>query len=176
MTANGKKRSNSIISHQVGEGSVKFVVDQIGETELVFDKLSPEIKQQAMIHGLIQRIRDAAAISRELDKDGKELSATPEAKFSAMKELVEWYSSGTDQWAMNRTGGGGSGGERGLLVRVLKRAGAKLEDVDAWVKAKSMAEVKTLLNSSKLKPLADELRLEGAAKVDADEMLRELDI
>lgn len=177
MNTEAKKRSNSLISHQVfGVGRsarVVFKVENEGECELKLANSFDGIADQFLVHGAIQRIRDAAAISRDT-RTG--LPASAREKLENMKLLCEHYNSGAENWSPARAPNDGLGGEKGLLVKVLERAGARIENIPEWVKAKSGPEVKTLLNSAKLKPLADEIRAEGCAKVDADELLKDLGI
>jgi len=173
MNTTARKRSNSVISHEVGGDGITFEVEGVGKLVLNIQSMHPDITRQAMFHGMIQRIRDAAAISRDTETG---LAVDPKTKFDSMRELVEHYNSGSDSWNLSRSASGITGGERGLLIRVLKKAGAKVENVEEWVKAKSIGDVKAMLGSAKLKPLADELRSEGAAKVDCDEMLSGLGI
>lgn len=171
MTSEGKKRANGVISHKIFSDCIIFKVEEIGELTLDLKLLSEANARAGLTHGMIQRIRDAAALSRSRET-GK--PASSKDKFDAMAELCEWYNSGAEEWSPGRSEGNGIGGEKGLLIRVLKRAGAKMDDVEGWVKGKTGGDVKVLLNSAKLKPFADEIRAEGASKIDPEEMLSEL--
>lgn len=73
--------------------------------------LSPEIQQAAMMHGLKQKIGDAAALSRN-PETGR--SATLEDKFNAMTEVFTRLESG--QWNKTRESGETAGG---LLFKAL---------------------------------------------------------
>lgn len=81
------------------------------ELVITRDGLSQEIREAALMHGLKQKLVDAAAISRDPDT-GR--SATLDDKFNAVKEVLDRLMSG--QWNKTREGGGGSGG---LLFRAL---------------------------------------------------------
>lgn len=108
-----KAKSNSLITHVVEGTQIVFNVRDVGEMALDVAKLSKEVLQRATIHGLIQRISDAAAISRDPETG---LAATAETKFSAMEKLVAHYMTGTDQWSRQRSAGEAS---EGILFQAL---------------------------------------------------------
>lgn len=175
-------KGTRVLSHEVGETSVTFTVKDAlqgedggklpGTLVLDFNALSAEVRQQAMVHGLVQRVSDRAAISRDGDT-GK--SATPLDKFNAMKVLVEHYNSGSASWNL-------SGGERGPSdeVKLLATALAELyplkglEELTAWVRKRSKDELAALVTGEKLKPIVERLRAERAKGVDAEALLGEL--
>lgn len=101
-----KPKSNSVITHSINaeEQIVTFLVR--GCEPLTFDikRVSDAVGERAMIHGFIQRISDAAAISRNPETGQP---ATPEDKREAMARLVEWYESGTEEWSRRREAGAG---------------------------------------------------------------------
>jgi|688.fasta_scaffold725275_1 hypothetical protein len=75
--------------------------------------LSDEIREAAMMHGLKQKIGDAAALSRN-PETGR--SATIEDKYNAMIEVFTRLQAG--QWNKTREAGEG-GGAGGLLFKAL---------------------------------------------------------
>lgn len=169
-----KPKSNSVITHQVtrnGAGyavGIQFDVLNAGTFVLNVETLSARVREQAMIHGMIQRISDAAAISRNPETGQP---ATPEEKFAAMKALADHYESGTDEWRRTGTGGG----ERtSILFRALVNLyPAKTpEDIREWIKSKSKTELAALRNSSKVRAEIDRISPKAG---DADEMLAELE-
>ena len=94
------------------EGTVLTLTFSDGrELVVTRDGLSHEIREAALMHGLKQKLVDAAAISRDPDT-GR--SATLDDKFNAVKEVLDRLMSG--QWNKTREGGGGAGG---LLFRAL---------------------------------------------------------
>lgn len=111
-----KLKSNSIITHTVDdEGSaITFHVRGAGDVTLRLDALHAAIMNRAAVHGLIQRISDAAALSRDSETGQP---ATPQDKLEAMARLVAHYMSGTDQWS--RVAAGAPKG--GLLFKALCR-------------------------------------------------------
>lgn len=83
-----------------------------GETiSLSVDELTAEMRHTAMLHGLKQKLVDAAAISRNPDT-GR--SATIDDKYNAVREVYDRLLSG--QWNKNRESGAVKGG---LLFRAL---------------------------------------------------------
>ena len=76
-----------------------FEVQGAGRIELDADGLDDSIRTQAMYHGIEQKVRDAAALSRDT-KTGK--SATPAEKLEAMQEVVNNLLAGT--WNAKRAG------------------------------------------------------------------------
>jgi hypothetical protein len=58
---------------------------------------SPAVREYAMLHGFMQRLGDAAAISRT-QKDGTVITVTEEMRRNAVLELVTHYESGSESW------------------------------------------------------------------------------
>lgn len=171
-----KPKSNSVITHEFREenGELAFLVNGAGETVLPLDRLSTQVRHRAMLHGLIQRISDAAAMSRD-PATGR--AASPQDKLAAMKSLVDHYASGTLDWGRKREGGGAQ--EGGLLISVLIRAYPEkpLVELQKFAKARSVVERNALLASEKLKPIADAIRAERApGGVDVDGLLGGLEL
>lgn len=138
-------------------------------------QLAPSIIAQAIVHGLKQKLVDAAAISRN-PETGR--SATVEDKFAAVKEVYDRLLSG--QWNKTREGGAG-GGNGGLLFAALVRlyAGRKTdEEIRGFLAGKSDAEQAALRASSRVAPIIQAIKDERAAKKglpDADDLLAGLE-
>lgn len=132
------------------------------------DQLAQEIVDQAIMHGLKQKLVDAAAIARNPDT-GR--SATIDDKFEAVKAVYDRLLGG--MWNAVRTGeGGGSGG---LLFRALCRMydGKKSpSDIRAFLEAKSDAEKAALRKNPKVAAIIESMRAQP--DVDTDSMLDEL--
>jgi len=58
-------KSNSVITHEIGDQRITFTVVGVGDMVMDLTKLNTAIIQRAAMHGMIQRISDAAAISRD---------------------------------------------------------------------------------------------------------------
>lgn len=133
-------------------------------------ELSDEIRHAAMMHGLKQKLVDAAAISRNPDT-GR--SASVVDKFDAMSEVATRLYAG--QW--NKTRGDGEGtGTGGLLFRALMRLqpSAGAEKIKAFLADRSKTEQAALRATPKIAAIIDELRAAGSGEVDTDALLGEL--
>jgi hypothetical protein len=139
------------------------MVIQIGD-------LTSAIQEQALLHGLKQKMVDAAAISRNPDT-GR--SATIDDKFNAMKEVHDRLHSGS--W--NKVRDGGSGTKGGLLFRALcmMYPDKTAEAIRAFLDKKTAAEKTALRNTKKIADIILTLKDDEAGEdVDTDAMLNEL--
>jgi hypothetical protein len=118
-----------VIETKQSGDSLTFTVAGAGEIILNVADIHPAVMRRAAIHGLTQRIADAAALSRNPDNGQP---ASPADKLAAMARLVDHYNTGTDQWGLRASGGGGA--EGGLTVRALAAVlGVSVADADARV-------------------------------------------
>lgn len=135
------------------------------------DALNSDVQQYAMMHGLKQKLVDAAALSRN-PETGR--AATVEDKYQAVKAVFDRLLGG--QWNATREGGGNAGG---LLFQALCRmyAGRKTPDeLRAFLADKSDAEKTALRKNPRVVAIIEEIRAEQgkAANIDTDELLGEL--
>ena len=136
------------------------------------DTLNSDVQQYAMMHGLKQKLVDAAAISRN-PETGR--AATVEDKYQAVKAVYDRLLGG--QWNATREGGGNAGG---LLAQALTRmyAGRKTaEDIKAFLAEKSDAEKAALRKNPRVAQIIEDIRAEQGktADIDTDELLGELE-
>lgn len=136
------------------------------------DALNSDVQQYAMMHGLKQKLVDAAAISRN-PETGR--AATVEDKYQAVKIVFDRLLAGA--WNAAREGGGNAGG---LLLQALCRmyAGRKTPDeLKAFLADKSDAEKTALRKNPRVAQIIEEIRAETgkAANIDTDELLNELE-
>lgn len=134
------------------------------------NEISPDIRTQAMLHGLKQKLVDAAAISRNPDT-GR--SATIDDKYNAVREVFDRLMSG--QW--NKVRDGGSGTKGGLLFRALciMYADKSAEAIRAFLDKKTPAEKTALRNTKKIADIILTLKDDEAGDdVDTDALLKEL--
>lgn len=136
------------------------------------DALNADVQQYAMMHGLKQKLVDAAAISRN-PETGR--AATVEDKYQAVKAVYDRLLGG--QWNATREGGGNAGG---LLLQALCRmfAGRKTaEDIKAFLAEKTDAEKTALRKNPRVAAIIEEIRAEQGkvANIDTDELLGELE-
>lgn len=166
-----KAKSNSVITHAVAGDVITFTVRDAGEVRLDVSAVSEANRQRAMFHGFIQRISDAAAISRNPETGQP---ATPQEKLAAMQGLVEHYASGAGEWS--RRSAGGIAPEGGLLFRALAKLYPEKspETIREFLAKRSKSEKAALLVTPDVARVADELRAEGARGVDAGELLKGL--
>lgn len=140
-------------------------------------KLSDEIQRQAILHGLKQKLCDAAAISRD-PVTGR--AATIDTKYDAVKEVFDRLMSIDATWNKQREAG--AGGSGGLLLASLARmyAGRKTkEDLRTFLDGKSLSEQAALRKNPRVAEIIEEIKAERAKDdddgADSDEMLSELE-
>ena len=132
------------------------------------EELSTAIIEQALIHGLKQKLVDAAAISRNPDT-GR--SATIDDKYNAVKEVYDRLLSG--QWNKTREGGSVKGG---LLFRALciLYTDKTPEAIRAFLEKKTAAEKTELRKLGKIRDIIATFKEESDDSIDADALLGEL--
>ena len=144
-----------------------------GETLIMRgDALNSDVQQYAMMHGLKQKLVDAAAISRN-PETGR--AASVEDKYQAVKTVYDRLLAG--QCNATREGGGNAGG---LLLQALCRmyAGRKtVDELKAFLADKTDAEKTALRKNPRVAQIIEEIRAERgkAADIDTDELLGELE-
>lgn len=133
-------------------------------------EVSSSILNEALWHGMKQKLVDAAAISRNPDT-GR--SATIEDKFSAVHDVYQRLLSGL--WNEPREGGGGGS----LLFKALCRVFDKKtpEAIRTWLDGKTDAEKAALRKNPKVAQAILDIQAEaaGASDIDTDAMLDELE-
>lgn len=175
-----KPKTNSVVTHSLDSEAQVLTFHVIGCEPLVFDvkRISDEVGERAMIHGLVQRVSDTAAISRNADT-GK--PATPADKRERMARLVEHYMTGTAEWSPSRGESGPRDG--GLTITAMGDVFHKLaEECRDMVKAlalkRGIEERAALALFAQTKEIAQrmaELRAERAKNgPDANSLLDEL--
>lgn len=142
--------------------------------ELSLSQLNDNIILAATLHGLKQKLCDAAAISRD-PVTGK--TATIETKYAAVREVFDRITSPDGTWNKIREGGNNSGG---LLLTALVRmyAGRKTrDDLIEFLSSKTDAEKAALRKNAKIAAIIDEIKAERATDgegIDSDSILDEL--
>ena len=133
-------------------------------------QLTPEIREMALLHGLKQKLVDAAAMSRN-PITGR--SATIEDKFEAVSIVHKRLLAGS--WNAPREGGGATGG---LLFQALCRLyeGRKTpEQLKTYLDTLSDAQKTALRASGRIAPILEQLRAEAGRGIDSDALLDALD-
>lgn len=168
---NDTKR-NATISATITNGTLALTFAN-GETlTLRADALTTDMQQQAIMHGLKQKLVDAAAISRN-PETGR--AASVEDKYQAVKTVYDRLLAGA--WNATREGGGATGG---LLLQALCRmyAGRKTPDeLKAFLGDKTDAEKTALRKNPRVAQIIEDIRVEQGkiANIDTDELLGELE-
>lgn len=175
-------RKNSIISCAVEDETLSFAVDGAGEFSLTLSELSDDIRREALVHGLRQKISDGAAIPRDQLPDNAGEAA--KMKFEAMSEIAERLRNG--EWSARR--GDGSAPVAGIIYRAFEEwamaraaeKGAEItpEQVRASYDARDRAAQLALRNVPAIADIIARMKAErgGASTIDADAILADLGI
>lgn len=174
-----KKRVNSAYTFAVVDGKQEFNFGAVGK--LTFDPalVSAENRARAMMHGFKQRIIDNAAIKAE--DNGR---VNVQAKFDAMKQIIDHLESGAADWNVKQAARA-TGPDVGLLIRALIEMGKTATVEAANVLFERLAVKREITRDEAVKLLWDakdvglkvaELRAEAkTGKVDADDLLDDLE-
>ncbi len=122
--------------------------------------LALDIQREAIVHGLKQKLIDAAALER--DEHGRPASATD--KYNAILAVYNRITDEEDpQWNGRAEGDGTSGA--GLLVRAVAEAtGQSVADVADVVKGWDKKTQAAMRADSTIKPIIDRMKAEMEAK------------
>ena len=126
--------------------------------------LSADIRAAGLVHGLKQKLVDAAAISRD-PLTGK--PATIETKYTAVKEVFDRITGVNPSWNKVRGEGGGSTGSGGLLYRALVRLydGVQTpEQVRKYLDGLNGEQQAALRGNKKVAPVILAIKAEDAAR------------
>lgn len=166
------KKTTTAVSANI-EGTVLTLTFGNGE-EIRLDagKLSPELQQTAMMHGLKQKLVDGAAIPRSLET-GR--AATIEEKFAAVKAIADRLTVENSWNAVARGTGEGGGG---LLLRAIMRKYPVMGETRAraWLETKTDAQKTALRNDPAIATIIATIRAETgkSANIDTNALLGEL--
>ena len=165
------------IEAAVEENGTLVLTFRHGETlRLHPEALHPEIQRAAMLHGLKQKLVDAAAISRDT-ATGR--AATIITKFDAVKEIFDRITgAGGENPSWNKPRAGGAGGQGGLLARAIARyKNVEVAAAKAYLDRLTDAQKQALRVDHRIAAVINELRLESAkpAGIDTDALLSGLD-
>ena len=139
---------------------------------LKLEQLSPAIRHAAMMHGLKQKLVDAAAIARNPDT-GR--SATIDDKYAAVREVYDRITAPNGTWNKVREAGGGDTKVKGgLLVRAMMRlTGKDNAAIVAYINDLSKEEVAALRKNPRVQDAiaaiqAEQTKTDG---IDSDSLL-----
>lgn len=165
-------KRQSAITADINDSQLKLTFANGGELIITAGQLTDDIRLHATMHGLKQKLVDAAAISRN-PETGR--AASIQDKYEAVKTVYDRLLAGS--WNANREGGNQSGG---LLFKALLRmyAGRKTEqDIREFLEGKTDAEKTALRKNPRVAQIIEDIRAETgkAANIDTDSILGELD-
>lgn len=163
------KKDQTRIQAQVNEvnNSITFTLGE-NEKTLNVETLTDEIKHQALLHGLKQKIGDSAAIPRN-ELTGQ--SATTQEKWQAISEMIDRLSQGI--WNVGREGGSNISI---LLVKALfefYNGEKSLDYIRSQLAAKTPQERKALSLNPKISKIIDRLEKEQlkTLSINSDDLL-----
>lgn len=177
-------KKNSVISVEFDNGNLRLAIADVGEISLALASLSDDIREKALVHGLTQKVSDAAAIAKaDLPADATEAA---KVKFEAMKAVADRLAEG--DWS--KRSGDGAGPVAGVIFRAFvefvtnaakakKRPAPSEAEIRAVYDAKDRAGQLALRNVPEIAAIIERIKSErgaSAAKVDASALLGELGI
>lgn len=179
-------KKNALISatHNAENNTLTFTVGDAGSFDIPINDLAPELRDRAMLHGLVQKVSDAAAMPKaELTGDPKK---DAKAKLENMTAVRDRLMAG--DWS--RRAGEGSGPVAGLIFRAFsefaegaaKKAKKPVPTPEALRKfydGKSRAEQLSLRNIPEVSTIIERMKAERGADakpVDTGALLGELGI
>lgn len=167
------KREQTAVAATITEDVLVLTFANGAVLELNASRLSGAIQTAAVMHGLKQKLVDAAAISRNPDTGA---SATVEDKYRAVRAVYDRLLAG--EWNAKRGEGGTGAG--GLLFRALVRLypAKTAEQIRAYIEGLDKAKQAALRKNPRVAAIIEEIKAEdGAAAegIDSDDLLAGLD-
>lgn len=138
-----KQRSNSAYIFSLRDGKLVWAYPGIGELVLDPDKVSATNRARFIVHGMKQRVNDAAAL--DAGADGK---VDPQAKYAEMQRMIEHLESGTEDWNIRPSAG--STGPASYVTQALVALGT-YQGTDVSTPELANAFVKRVADAPKLK-------------------------
>lgn len=173
ITARYEYRTNE--ARDQGEPPIGLIIEAPGIRKAVavaLENITPDIAAWATLHGIKQKLVDAAAISRN-PETGR--SATVEDKWAAIQEVFDRITGENPTWNAVREGGGQTGG---LLLAALMRMqpGKTREALESWLATKSDKEKAALRLNPRVAAVIETIKAERAkvGDVDSDKLLDEI--
>lgn len=135
--------------------------------------LAPEIQRMAMLHGIKQKLVDAAAIARSTDSGA---SASVDTKYEAVREVYARLVADKPSWNKERAAVGTPTNANNLLVRALMQMTSRDKVyVDDYLSSKTKEQRNALKRNPRVLAIIAELQAATVSNgVDTDELLEEL--
>lgn len=129
------------------------------ELTISIDMLSPAIRQQAIMHGLKQKLIDAAAIARNTESGQ---SATVDDKYNAVKTVFDRLTREGGTWNAVREGEAKAAG--GIFLRaVMELTGKTKAQIDNAMATYTKEQIAALKKNQKVMDIMHRLEREAAA-------------
>lgn len=177
-----KKNALISVTRNDENGVLTFNVGKAGSFDVNPSTLPEEVRTRALIHGIVQKVSDAAAMPKS-ETEGKSENAIAKMKLEAMSAVAGRLAEG--DWS--KRSGDGSGPVAGIIFRAFsefvenaatakKKPVPDAEAIRAVYDAKSRAEQLALRNVPEIAAIMDRIRAERgtAATVDTDALLGDL--
>jgi hypothetical protein len=163
--------TQSVITTDVFNTTLTLNFSNGKELQLDVATLPQEMLMQAALHGMKQKLADAAAIKRDT-VTGR--SATVEDKFDAVKTVFDRITGQNPSWNAIREGVERATG--GMFIRALMELTKKPKEViDAQIGAYSKEQIAELKKNPKIVAIMQRMELEKAqATNDSEAILSEL--
>ena len=159
---------NSTIEARVNDstGTLHLSFDNGERIDLSVDELTPAMRTMAMLHGLKQKLVDAAAISRD-PETGR--SATTADKYRAVKAVYDRLTGPNPSWNAVR-GEGSSMWAGGLLFAALAQLypAKPLDALREYLSGLTLAQQAALRKNPRVAPVIEELKAARAAAAGDD--------
>lgn len=142
------------------------------ELSIDINKLSPEIQKQAMLHGLKQKLVDAAAIARNTETGD---SATAEDKYMSVKTVYDRITMPNGTWNAIREGVEKAQG--GVFMRaVMELTGKTKAQLDVMLEKLSKEQIAALKKNDKIVDIMQRMEREAIANKpdNSDDLLNQL--
>lgn len=119
---------------------IDFMFDDGPEHILTFDAdlVHSGQHEKAEMHGWIARLRDAAALSRK-QKDGTVVTITEAMRRAAIKELIDHYHGGAEDW--NLKSSERKAPQNATILAIAAKRGCTYEEAEAYIAEKMLAEM-----------------------------------
>jgi len=163
------------ISADVYQSTLTLTFADGRDIAIDLNSLSESIKQQAMLHGLKQKLVDAAALSRN-PETGR--SATLDDKFAAVKEVADRITSADGTWNKERKSGDAAENGGNLLLRAIQHmTGKDRTYAESFLNSKTKEQRAALKKNPRVLSAMAELQAATVVGgVNTDELLGELGI
>lgn len=152
------KREQTAVEATIEGGALTLQFANGASLVIGTHQLSNAIMEAAIMHGLKQKLVDAAAISRNPDTGN---SATADDKYRAVKKVYDRLLAG--EWNATRGAGDGASGT-GLLFRALMKfyPGKTAEETRAFITTLDKAKQAAMRANPKIAAIIEELKAADA--------------